>query len=453
MAQHTDVVIIGASAAGMMAAITLRKRSPETRVTVIRKASRTPVPCGIPYIYGIMGTVEKDLIPDQGFIDMGINIVVGEVTSIDRAAKQVKLADGSEYGYGKLILATGSKPFVPPLPGIEKANVFTITKEPEALQKIYSALDQASKVVVIGGGFIGVEMAEQIAHMSKNGSLAKEVTIVEMLPHCLMLACEEEFCIRVEDELDRLGVTIRTNCLAAELTGANRVTGVKLKDGEELPADVVIIGIGAQPNIDLAQQCGLEADPRGGIKVDKYMRTADPDILAAGDCATKFSFITGKPSGIRLASVACSEGIIAACNLESDKRATLGALGAFSTLVGDCAVAAAGLTSKAAADENIEVVTGEAVAPNRHPGHLPGVIPDMKIKLLFRRDNGRIIGGHVYGGDAVSDMVNIVAVAIQAGLTAEELALMQYATHPLLTASPLNYHVMLAAENASMALG
>ncbi len=453
MAQHTDVLIIGASAAGLMAAITLRKRSPEKKVTVIRKASRTPVPCGIPYIYGIMKDVDKDLIPDQGFVDMGIDIVVGEVVAIDRSAKQARLSDGSEYSYEKLILATGSKPFVPPLPGIDKANVFTISKEPEALRKIYTALDQASRVVVIGGGFIGVEMAEQIAQMGRNSGPAKEVTIVEMLPHCLMLACEEEFCIRVEDELDRLGVAIRTNCLAAEITGDDKVTGVRLKDGEELPADVVIIGIGAQANIDLAQQCGLAADPRGGIKVDKYMRTEDPDILAAGDCATKFSFITGKPSGIRLASVACSEGIIAACNLEKNTRATLGALGAFSTMVGDCAVAAAGLTTKAAADEGIDIVVGEAVSPNRHPGHLPGVIPDMKLKLLFRRDNGRVIGGHVYGGEAVSDMINIIAVAIQAQLTAEELALMQYATHPLLTASPLNYQVMLAAENASIQLG
>ena len=453
MSQQADVVIIGASAAGIMAAVTLRKRSPEKTVTVIRKASRTPVPCGIPYIYGIMGEVDKDLIPDQGFIDMGINIVIGEVVAIDRDAKQVKLADGAEFDYGKLILATGSKPFVPPLPGIDKENVFTISKEPEALRKIYSALEPAARVVVIGGGFIGVEMAEQIAEMGKKANAPKEVTIVEMLPHCLMLACEEEFCIRVENELTNLGISIRTNCLAAELTGADRVTGVKLKDGEELPADVVIIGIGAQANIDLATQCGLEADARGGIKVDEYMYTADPDILAAGDCATKFSFITGKPSGIRLASVACSEGVIAACNLEGKKRATLGALGAFSTKIGECAVAAAGLTSKTAADEGIDVVIGEVVSPNRHPGHLPGVIADMKLKLLFRRDNGQVIGGHVYGGEAASDMVNIIAVAIQAKLTAEELALMQYATHPLLTASPLSYHVMLAAENASMQLG
>ncbi len=448
----SDVVIIGGSAAGLMAAVTLKKRTPEKSVTVIRNVSRTPVPCGIPYIYGIMGQVDKDLIPDQGFIDQGIEIRQDNVSKIDRAEKEVVLDNGERIAYNKLIIGTGSKPFVPPLPGIDKSNIFSISKDPVYLQKIYAALEPAQNVVVIGGGFIGVEMAEQIVAMGAKAGGKKNVTIVEMLPRCLMLACEEEFCIEIENELKDLGITIRTNCQAQELTGEENVCGVKLADGEVLPADVVIIGIGAQANIDLAQACGLEADPRAGIKVDEYMQTSDPDIFAAGDCAAKFSSITGKPSGIRLASVACCEGMIAASNLDEKKRKTLGALGAFSTVVGKRAVAAAGLSSKAAADAGIDFIVGEVTAPNRHPGHLPGAIPNMKVKLIFRKDDGIIIGGHVSGGEAAADMVNIVAGAIQAHLTAEQMAVMQYATHPLLTASPLSYHVMLAAENAAAQL-
>ena len=449
----SDVVIIGGSAAGLMAAVTLKKRTPEKSVTVIRNVVKTPVPCGIPYIYGIMGQVDKDLIPDQGFIDQGIEIIQQEVTDIDRTKKEVIFADGGQIAYSKLIIGTGSKPLVPPLPGIDKANVFTVSKDPNYLKEIYTALEPARNVVVIGGGFIGVEMAEQIAMMGQKAGAEKNVTVVEMLPRCLMLACEEDFCLEIEEELKKLGITVKTNCQAGELTGQEKVEGVKLADDEVLPADVVIIGIGAQANIDLAKKCGLDADPRGGIKVDKYMQTEDPDIFAAGDCASKFSSITGKPSGIRLASVACSEGMIAASNLDEKKRKTFGALGAFSTKVGNRAVAAAGLTTKAATDEGIDFIVGEAIAPNRHPGHLPGSIPDMKIKLLFRKENGEVIGGHVSGGEAASDMVNIIAVAIQAHLTAEQLAVMQYATHPLLTSSPLSYHVMLAAENAAVKLG
>ena len=449
----SDVVIIGGSAAGLMAAITLKKRANEKTVTVIRNVVGTPVPCGIPYIYGIMGKVEKNIIPDQGFIDQGIEILQRDVSDIDRAGKEVIFADGDRIAYGKLIISTGSKPFVPPLPGIEKTNVFTVKKDPNYLKDVYTALEPAKNVVVIGGGFIGVEMAEQISLMGQNAGVKKTVTVVEMMPRCLMLACEEEFCIEVETILEKEGVTVKTNCQAEELTGQEKVEGVKLATGEIIPADAVVIGIGAQANIDLAVKCGLDADPRNGIKVDKYMQTEDADIFAAGDCACKFSCITGKPSGIRLASVACSEGMIAASNLcKEQSRETLGALGAFSTMVGGRSVAAAGLTTKSAADEGIEFVVGEATAPNRHPGHLPGSVSNMKIKLLFRKDNGQVIGGHVSGGEAASDMVNIVATAIQSHLTAEQLAVMQYATHPLLTASPLSYHVMLAAENAAIQL-
>lgn len=451
--KKSDVVIIGGSAAGPMAAITLRKRSPEKKVTVIRNVVKTPVPCGIPYIYGIMGQVEKDLAPDQMATSIGIEILQQDVTDIDRPKKEVVFADGGRMGYEKLIISTGSKPFVPPLPGVDKTNVFTIRKDPVYLQQIYTALEPARKVVVIGGGFIGVEMAEQISMMGQKSGVEKSVTLVEMLPRCLMLACEEDCCLEVEEELKNLGIAVKTNTQASEITGQDKVDGVKLANGEVLPADVVIIGIGAQPNVDLALKCGLDGDPRAGIRVDKYMQTNDSNIFAAGDCTSKFSFITGKPSGIRLASVACSEGMIAASNLDGKKRETLGALGAFSTKVGNRAVAAAGLTSQAATDEGIDFIVGEAIAPNRHPGHLPGSIPNMRVKLLFRKENGVVIGGHVSGGEAASDMVNIIAVAIQARLTAEQLAVMQYATHPLMTSSPLSYHVMLAAENAAIKLG
>ncbi|MBW1644924.1 MAG: FAD-dependent oxidoreductase [Deltaproteobacteria bacterium] len=444
----TDVAIIGGSAAGLMAAVTLKRLNPARQVTIIRNASKALVPCGIPYIYGFLGDVAKDVVPDDNFLKMGLEFIVKTVTAIDREKQVLTFEDGETLSYNKLLLGTGSKPIMPPMPGIDLRNVFPVRKSPEYLQELLTALENAKNVVVIGGGFIGVEMAEQVAVMGGG----RRITVIEMLPHCLMLACEEEYCLAAEAALEKLGIEVMTNCRVEAIEGSDRAAGVKLADGQVLPADVVIVGIGAAPNIELAAQAGLEADPRGGIKVNEYLETSDPAILAAGDCASKFSLITGKPCGIRLASVACSEGMIAAWNIDGRRRKTMGALGAFATKIGDLTIAAAGLTSKAAADEGIEVVVGEAVAPNRHPGGLPGCVPEMKAKLLFRKADGVIVGGHVCGGEGAADMVNIVAVAIQDSLTAEQLATMQYATHPLLTASPLFYHVMLAAENASIKL-
>lgn len=450
--QQRDVIIIGGSAAGLMAATTTKRRYPEKSVTVIRNVSKTPVPCGIPYIYGTLQAVEKNIIPDEMITNMGIEIVASHVENVDRSSKTVSCRDHEVMQYDKLVVATGSKPVVPPLPGIDLENVFTVAKDPFFLQRIFSALQQARNVVVIGGGFIGVEMAEQIARLQKELQADTGVALVEMQDCCLSLACEKDFARAVEQELKKEGVELYLSSQVQSLTpGADgAVARVNLSDGRTLDADVVILGIGAVPNLELPASMGLKTDPRAGVIVDEYMQTEDPDVYAVGDCASKFSFFTGKPSCVRLASVAASEGMIAATNLYSaKKRKTIGALGAFATCVGARSIGSAGYTSAAAAQEGIDFVVGEAVAPNRHPGGLPGCIKDTRVKMLFRRDNGVLIGGHVCGGEAVAEMANVMAVAMQGKLTAEDLATMQYATHPLLTASPLTYHIMLAAEFAA----
>lgn len=447
----TDIAIVGGSAAGLAAAAALLRRYPDKKITMIRNVTNTVVPCGIPYVYGTLGSVKKNVISDVQLEQAGVQIIKKNVQRIEREQQTIVFDDGESLGYEKMILSTGSKPFVPPIPGATLENVFCIQKDPLHLQCIYDALRTATNVVVIGGGFIGVEMAEQIAKMTAP-CLPRKIQLVEMMPHCLMLACEEEFCIVAEKELQAEGIEVLTSSQVKAIHGEQRVKTVELVSGEILEADVVVIGIGAAPNIDLAASAGLEADARNGFAVDAYLRTADPNIYATGDCASKFSFFSGQPSTIRLASIAATEGTIAAGNLYDAKpRRTLGALGAFATKVGKRSIAAAGLTSVMACQENIEVVVGEAVASNMHPGSLPMAIPDMKVKLLFRRDNGVLVGGHVCGGDSSAELANAIAVAIQSRQTAHDLSVMQYATHPLLTASPVMYQLMVAADNALVA--
>ncbi len=442
--ENTDFAIVGASAAGLSAAMTIKRKFPDKNIILFRKVKKTPVPCGIPYIFGTLGNVEKNIIPDEHFKSMGLNIIVAEIKDIDAKSKKI-IYDGKEIQYNKLLIATGSYPFIPPIEGVNLKNVFAIEKNPASLEIIDERLKDANDIVIIGGGFIGVEMAEQIAKLK--GDKAK-ITIIEMLPHILMAALEEEFCIRAENELREKGINILTNSTVTKLEGKDKVEKVVLKDDKWIKADIVIIGVGAAPNIELAEKIGIKCDKRAGILINEYMETDIKDIYAAGDCASKFSFITGKPTGIRLASVAAYEGIVAANNMIGNKVKNKGAVGAFSTKIGNIALGSAGFTKAMCKKEGIDFVVGEFVGPDKHPASLPDTFMEMKAILIFRKDNGKIIGGHILGGNSTGEMINIISTAIQAGLTAEDLYFMQVATHPLLTGSPIAYHIQRAAGDA-----
>jgi NADPH-dependent 2,4-dienoyl-CoA reductase/sulfur reductase-like enzyme len=445
-----EIAIIGGSAAGLTAAINLKMRSPEKELVVIRNVRNTVVPCGIPYIFGTMKAVDKNIIPDSMFEQMNIPILNQNVEDIDTDSKTITLQNGEQVCYSKLILATGSKPLLPQMPGIHLKNVHAIRKDPDYLEQLFTAFRQARNIVVVGGGFIGVEVTEQLARMDET---PRQLTIVEALPHCLMQAVEEEFCRDAESQLRNAGITIKTGSRVEALEGDDSVKAVRLANGDVIEADLVLIGLGATPNIDLARQIGLECNARDGILVDEWMQTSGKDIFAAGDCASKFSPLTKQPSSVRLGSTACTEGMIAASNLFSLQRTTAGAVGAFATVVGSICIGSVGFTSHAAKQQGIEILTGAAAGPNRHPAHLPGGIPDMKAILHFRQEDGVLVGGHIRGTDATAEIVNILAVATQAGLTAEQLATMQYATHPLLTASPSAYQIMMAAEQVVIQRG
>jgi NADPH-dependent 2,4-dienoyl-CoA reductase/sulfur reductase-like enzyme len=445
MKEFTNIAIIGASAAGLSSALTIKRNNPDLSVTLFRKVDKTPVPCGIPYIYGTLKDVNKDIIPDSHFTSLGINFKIADVSNIDIAKKTIFYNGGDSLGYEQLLIATGSIPFVPPIEGVELKNVYAIDKNPKNLEAIEKKLKNATNIVIIGGGFIGVEMAEQIAKLKGDKAV---ITVIEMLPHCLMAAIEEEFCIEAENELRRLGVNILTKSQVTKLKGDGKVEKVILANNDWIKADVVIIGVGAAPNVGLAEKCGIPYDKRGGILVNKHMQTGIDNVYAAGDCAQKFSFVTGKPSGIRLASVAAYEGIIAGNNILGNKLTNKGAVGAFSTKIGNIALASAGLTRNACEKENIEYVTGEFEGPDKHPATLPNTFKNMKAILIFGKEDGKIVGGHIKGGDSTGEMINIVATAIQSGLTAEELYGMQVATHPLLTGSPIAHHINRAAGDA-----
>ena len=435
----SELVIIGGSAGGIQAAICAQKHHGLKDILVIRSEVEAVVPCGIPYIYGTLGAVEKNIMPDKLLGEAKLK--VAEAVSIDRKGKTVTLGDGEVVGYNKLILATGSNPIQPPIPGIDKKNVWFVRKHADYLRQMESAMDHARHIVVVGGGFIGVEFADECR---KRGH---EVTIVELLEHCLQLVCPEDLCIRSEEALRQRGVEVITSNAVKSIDGTDKVESVTLESGERINCDMVIVGIGVVPNVKLAKEAGLEIGSTGGIKVDEFQRTTDPDILAVGDCAEKYSFFNGQPVPVRLASVATREGKIAAADLYHPQWRNIGTIGVFSTIVGETAIAVSGLTDAQAAKLGYSVVTGEAEAASKHPGTMPDARP-MRVKLVFDRRSGKLLGGCACCVATVGEVGNIMAAAIVNGMTIEQVAMFPMGTHPWLTATPLAYQISDAASDA-----
>jgi NADH oxidase (H2O2-forming) len=440
--EKTNVVVIGGGPAAIIAAVTGKTFYPDQQFTLFRKHSQVMVPCGIPYVFGTLEDVEKNIMADGALKNAGVELKIDEVVSIDLAGKNCKTATGREIEFDKLVLATGSEPFVPQgLEGSNLANVFTVNKDKEYMQSVKMETESCQKIVVIGGGFIGAEVSDEL---SKAG---KEVTIVEKLPHVLEVAFDEEIALKAEKVLQDRGIKLKTGAGVKKIMGRTAVTGVLLENGEQLPADAVILAVGYRPNTKLAAAAGLELNERGFIKVDEYMRTSNPDILAVGDCAEKRDFITRKTSMVMLASTATTEARIAGMNLFklSSLKKFNGTLSIFATAFGDKGFGVAGLTENAAHKEGFDIVCGSFEGVDKHPGTLPGAASQM-VKLIAAKDGGVIIGGEVVGSYSTGEITNLLGFIIQNRMTVNSILTAQIGTHPLLTSAPTVYPLIKAAE-------
>lgn len=437
----TDVLVIGGSAAGATAAVTARRHYPEKQVLLVRKEEQVPVPCGIPYIFGTLGDPSKNIMPDTLLKNENVTIAIEEALAIDTKAKRVE-TDRGLIAYDRLVVATGSLPGRLPVPGFELEGAFPILKDVAHLACLQERLQTAKNIVVIGCGFIGIEFADEINKL-KN----KKVTVLEVAPYCLSLAYDEEFCVEMQNLIAERGVDVRTNARVAAIEGESRVTSVKLADGEILPADLVIFGVGAVPNTELAAKAGLALCPSRAVAVDRAMRTSVPDVFACGDCVEKYSFFGGRPSHLRLASIATLEARIAGANLYSVRREHHGTVGVWSTAIDNLAMGTAGLTEGVAREKGYDCLAVTIEGPNRHPGSMPGGALT-RLKLVFEKNTGILLGGQVRGNAAAGEMINIVSACIQKRMTAEDIATFQIGTHPALTASPVTYHLLNAAEKA-----
>jgi len=434
-----DIVIIGGGPAGVTCALSAKNTYSDKKIVIIRKEEKTMIPCGIPYIINRLKDIDDNIMPDTPLIANNIDIIQSE--AIDRKDNVIILADGQEIQYEKLVLATGSSAVLPKIEGIEKEGVFLVRKVREYLINLKAAIETAENIVVLGGGYIGVEVTDELV------GKGKKVSVVEM-EETLLPTMDEEFGEKVKDILTKGGANIITGKSITKVLGNGKVTGVELNDGTVLSTDLLIVSCGYKPNLNLAKKININYKEGLGIIVDDYLRTSENGVFAIGDCAAKYDYFNGDYSNIMLASTAMAEGRLVGSNLYSIKvvRQYQGVLGTFSTKIGDTAFAVSGITERRAKKRKLDYIVGVAKAVDKHPGKLAGS-KEITVKLLFSTYSHTLMGCQISGGDSIGEMINMLSVIILNKMTDIDITTMQIGTHPLLTSSPVVYPLISAAAD------
>ena len=438
-----DILVIGGGPSAMVVAGGCKMFYPNKSVSVIKKDVDSMVPCGIPYVFGtLLKSVEDDMIPCGDMAaKMGTELIHDKALKIDAKARTVTCKSGEVYSYEKLIIATGSMPKIPKkIKNYDAQGVYQVPKSPNYIRKMHKALSDVKRVVVVGTGFIGVEVADELQ------SAGKKVTLIG--PRLLKSSFDKEVSAYMEKIINKNGVTLLKGERVEEIvTQKGMASGVKLKSGEVIKADAVILATGYTPNIEIAQKSGIHIGEFGAIRVDEYMRTNIADIFAVGDCAEKRDFITRRVSPVMLASTATAEARVVAANLFSINlvKSFKGTIGIFSTVMNDQAFGSAGVTELQAKKEGIEYISTVVKVAGKHPVALPNT-QEQAIKLIATKKGGVVIGAQLVGGLDAGEMINMLGAIIESGYTIFDLVGLQVATHPLLTSAPTTYPVMQAAQ-------
>ena len=426
------VVIIGGVAGGATAAARLRRLDEEAEIVVLERTGYVSYAnCGLPYYVGgvITDRDELTLQTPEGFRRrFGIDVRVGhEALAIRPAEHRVevrRLADGGTYTetYDKLILSPGARPVLPGLPGEDDPRVFTLRTVEDTLRiREYLDTHPVRRAVVVGGGFIGLEAAENLLHAGAATTLLQRGS--QVLP-----PLDGDMAAEVHAYLRGCGLDLRLNArVTGFLPGADGLS-VTLEGGESIPADLVLLGIGVTPDSALAREAGLALGVKGTIAVDEHMRTSCPDIYAVGDAVEVRHFVSGVKSHIALAGPANKQGRIAADHICGIPSTFTGSQGTSVIKLFDMTAASTGLNEKTARAAGVDY--GKAVTYSAsHATYYPGA-HNMTVKTLYDPATGRILGAQIVGFDGVDKRMDVLAAAIRAGLTADGLTELDLAYAP-----------------------
>lgn len=417
------IIIIGGVAAGASAAAKARRNDEQAEITVYEMGPYVSFAnCGLPYYIGRDIPERSDLFvmtPQRFKERFNINVkVCHEVTGIDKEKKNVTVKDletGNTFteAYDKLVIATGGAAIKPPLPGINLRNVFTLFTVPD-LDQVEEALSsgEIKEVTVIGGGFIGIETVEGL---HKRGF---QVTLVEKLPQILP-NFDEEMTTSLVLHLQDMGVRLVLGDGIKEFHGKESVTDVVLESGRKIPADMVIVSIGARPQLELVKRAGLALGKTGGVLVDATMRTSDPDIYAGGDIVETVHLITRKKVRIPLAGPANKQGRVIGANITGDHKTFGGVLGTAIVKVGDLTAGKTGLSEREAINEGIAYYVTHTPVLN-HAGYYPGA-EYMLLKLVVEQHSGRLLGAQAVGWQGVDKRIDVLATALHNNMRVQDL--------------------------------
>lgn len=419
------IVVVGGVAGGMSAATRLRRLDEKAEIVVLEKSGYVSYAnCGLPYYVGGIIENESSLLLQTPIslharfnLDVRVN---SEVINIDPLRKVIDVKDvtsGAVYSleYDKLILSPGASPVVPPIQGVERALTLRTVED---VERIHSLVEKRPKsAVVIGGGFIGLEMAENLVHQGI------KVAVVEALDQ-VMSPLDSEMAFQVAAELNKHGVSLHLGS-SAKAIGSDYV---ELADGVKIAAELVILAIGVRPDTRLAEKAGLAIGPRSGIAVNEHNQTSNPDIYAVGDATEKTDSLDGSPTLVPLANIANRHGRVVSDHILGRTVRSVGTISTAIVKVFDLTVAVTGWNEKKlkAAGKKYAVIHTH---PSSHAGYYPGA-QQMTLKLIFERESGKILGAQAVGYEGVDKRIDVIATSIRGGISAPELADLELAYAP-----------------------
>jgi len=420
----TRIVVVGCQSAGFTAASFARRTNRRAEVVIVEKRPYGLYhPCGIPL--AVEGAVRPgDLLHTSSL--PGVQLLLGrEAVVVDTGSKvlrvrEMKTGEESEIQYDSLIIATGGNPVRPKIPGIDLKGVHTV-RTVEDCEMILNGISGVKRAAVIGGGAIGVELSLSLCRQGL------DVVLFEQMPYPLPAMLDGDMAELVTDKLEAEGVKVVCGSRVSEIKGGNAVQAL-VSEGEEYPAEIVIMAVGVLPNSELARKSGIKIGTTGGIKIDERMRTSSENVFAAGECVEAVNLVTGEPALSFLASTAVAMGRVAGVNAAGGNARFKGVLNSTLVRVGNLFVGSTGLTSSSAEKSGIKTVSVRVRVADR-PSYVPGS-GWVTVKLLADAEGGNLIGGQIAGTFGISETLDLLSFAIRGRSTPEGLVNFEHSYMP-----------------------